>query len=80
MNLCKGKIMVNVDKGYDYFKDAYEVLKKTGTVDQCIMKGSLPYEQVKAENGEVLDKMIFMPVVQRIKKVRKLPSTDTWNT
>ena len=27
MNLCKGKIMVNVDKGYDYFKDAYEVLK-----------------------------------------------------
>ena len=64
MNLCKGKIMVNVDKGYDYFKDAYEVLKKTGTVDQCIMKASLPYERVKAENGEVLDKMIFMPVVQ----------------
>ena len=61
MNLCKGKIMVNVDKGYDYFKDAYEVLKKTGTVDQCIMKASLPYERVKAENGEVLDKMIFMP-------------------
>ena len=30
MNLCKGKIMVNVDKGYDYFKDAYEVLKKSG--------------------------------------------------
>ena len=28
MNLCKGKIMVNVDKGYDYFKDAYEVLKR----------------------------------------------------
>ena len=23
MMLCKGKIMVNVDKGYDYFKDAY---------------------------------------------------------
>lgn len=80
MNLCKGKIMVNVDKGYDYFKDAYEVLKKTGTVDQCIMKASLPYERVKAENGEVLDKMIFMPVVQLHKKVRKLPSTDTWNT
>ena len=64
MKLCKGKIMVNVDKGYDYFKDAYEVLKKTGTVDQCIKKASLPYEQVKAENGEVLDKMIFMPVIQ----------------
>lgn len=63
MNLCKGKIMVNIDKGYDYFKEAFAILEKTGTVHQCIMKASLPYEQVKAENGEVLDKMIFMPVI-----------------
>ena len=63
MLLCKGKIMVNVDKGYDYFKEAYAILEKTGTADQCVMKASLPYEKVKAENGEVLDKMIFMPVV-----------------
>ena len=38
MLLCKGKIMVNVDKGYDYFKEAYAILKKTGTVNQCVMK------------------------------------------
>lgn len=63
MLLCKGRIMVNVDKGYDYFKEAYAILKKTGTVDQCVMKAGLPYEQVKAENGEVLDEMVFMPVV-----------------
>ena len=64
MELCKGKIMVNVDKGYDYFKEAYAILEKTGTTQQCIMKAELPYERVKAENGEVLDKMIFMPVIQ----------------
>lgn len=63
MTLCKGRIMVNVDKGYDYFKDAYAILEKTGTVHQCIMKAGLPYEQVKAENGDVLNKMIFMPVI-----------------
>ena len=63
MLLCKGKIMVNVDKGYDYFKEAYAILEKTGTADQCVMKAGLAYEKVKAENGEVLDKMIFMPVV-----------------
>ena len=63
MLLCKGKIMVNIDKGYDYFKEAYAILEKTGTVEQCIMKAELPYEQVKAENGEVLDKINFMPVV-----------------
>ena len=63
MLLCKEKIMVNVDKGYDYFKEAYAVLEKTGTVEQCVMKAGLPYEQVKAENGEVLEKMVFMPVI-----------------
>ena len=63
MTLCKGKILVNVDKGYDYFKDAYAILEKTGTVQQCIMKAGLPYEQVRKENGEVLENMIFMPVI-----------------
>ena len=63
MTLCKGKILVNVDKGYDYFKDAYAILEKTGTVQQCIMKAGLPYEQVRKENGEVLEKMVFMPVI-----------------
>lgn len=63
MLLCKGKIMVNIDKGYDYFKDAYKILEKTGTVNQCIMKSDHTYEKVKEENGEVLNEMVFMPVV-----------------
>lgn len=64
MSLCKGKILVNIDKGYDYFKDVYAILEKTGTMDHCIIKAGLPYDQVKAENGDVLDKVIFMPIVQ----------------
>ena len=38
MQLCKGKIMVNVDKGYDYFNEAYAILEKNGTTRQCNMK------------------------------------------
>lgn len=63
MRLCKGRILVNIDKGYDYFEDVYEVLKRTGTLKQCIIKSSLPYETVKRENGHVLDEVLFMPVV-----------------
>lgn len=63
MLLCKGKIMVNVDKGYDYFDDAMKVLRETGTVDQCIIKAELPYEVVKEEHGDELENVIFMPVV-----------------
>lgn len=63
MLLCKGQILVNIDKGYDYFKETYAILKKTGTTSQCIVKAGLSYQQVKEENGEVLQEMAFMPVV-----------------
>lgn len=63
MLLCKDKILVNIDKGYDYFKDVYEVLKKTETVNQCVIKSGLSYETVKAEHADILEKIIFMPIV-----------------
>lgn len=62
MNLCKGKILVNIDKGYDYFQEAYQILKKTGTIDQCIIKSDYPYKKVADEHADVLEKMTFMPV------------------
>ena len=61
--LAKGKIMINLDKAYPFFDEAYELLEKTGTTRQVIMKGSQPVEQVKKEFGRYLDKVIFMPVV-----------------
>ena len=61
--LCKGKILINIDKGYDYFQDVYDMLVKTGTVDQVVIKSGYPYQKVKDENGEVLNKVIYMPIV-----------------
>lgn len=63
LELTKGKILINIDKGYDYFKDVYELLVKTNTIDQVVIKSGYPYEKVKAENGDVLDKVIYMPIV-----------------
>ncbi len=63
MLLCKGKIMINIDKGYEYFREVYEILQRTGTTAQCVMKSGFPYERVKAEHGDLLDKVIFMPVI-----------------
>jgi glycerophosphoryl diester phosphodiesterase len=36
MLLCKGKCMVNIDKAENIIPKCYEVLKKTGTLDQVI--------------------------------------------
>jgi len=63
LTLCKGKILINIDKGYDYFQQVYELMEKTGTTNQVIIKSSHPIEKVKSENGSVLDKVIYMPIV-----------------
>jgi glycerophosphoryl diester phosphodiesterase len=60
---AKGKVMINLDKCYDYFPEAYEVLRKTETIDHIIMKGWYPYEKVREDLGEYLDEIIYMPVI-----------------
>jgi glycerophosphoryl diester phosphodiesterase len=64
MLLVKGKeIIVNIDKGDTYFDDVYKILEKTETIKQAIIKSDKPYGQLKAQYGENLDKMVFMPVI-----------------
>ena len=63
LNLSKGKILINIDKGYDYFKDVYVLLEKTGTTEQVVIKSGYDYAKVKADNGDVLNKVIYMPIV-----------------
>jgi glycerophosphoryl diester phosphodiesterase len=61
--LCKGKILINIDKGYDYFQQVYELMEKTGTTNQVIIKSSNSIDKMKRENGAILDKVIYMPIV-----------------
>ncbi|MBC7914275.1 MAG: glycerophosphodiester phosphodiesterase family protein [Pyrinomonadaceae bacterium] len=61
--VIKDKILVNLDKGYDYFGQSYHLLKKTGTLHQAIIKSTHPVEKVIAENGRYLKEMMFMPIV-----------------
>lgn len=63
MIVAKGKIWVNIDKGYDYFDLVEKVLEKTGTTQQVLIKAGLPYQKVVTENKAVLDKLFFMPII-----------------
>lgn len=60
---AKGKIMVNLDKADRYFDKVYELMKKTGTTKQIIMKGNDSAEKVKAKYGSYLKDVIYMPIV-----------------
>jgi glycerophosphoryl diester phosphodiesterase len=63
MTLAKDKITVNIDKGDEYFDDVYNILEKTSTIEQAIIKSDKPYYQLREKYGKNLDKMIFMPVI-----------------
>ena len=63
MLLAKGKVLVNLDKSYDYYTQAYSILKKTGTLQQAIFKTDATYPEVRKRYPALLDSIVFMPVV-----------------
>ena len=62
--LTKDKILVNLDKSYEIFEECYKIIKKTGTLDQVVIKGHKTREEVEKEFGQYLDQVFFMPIVR----------------
>lgn len=60
---AKGKIMINLDQADLYFDQIYELMKKTGTTKQIIMKGRRSVAEVKKQFGDYLEDVIYMPIV-----------------
>lgn len=64
MMALKGKpVMVNLDKSYPYYREAYQVLNETGTLKQAIFKAEVTYPVLKERYGNLIDSIIYMPVV-----------------
>ena len=64
LELCKGKILVNLDKSYTIFDKCFKVVEETKTAQQVVIKGAIPYAQVKEEFGTYMNKVFFMPIVR----------------
>ena len=61
---AKGKILINLDKCYDYFDEAFKIIQETGTASQVVIKGyRKTVEDVKNDFGNRLDSIVFMPIV-----------------
>ena len=62
--ICKDKSLVNLDKSYEIFDQAFDVAKKTGTTKQIIVKGyNKTVNQVITDFGTKLDTITFMPII-----------------
>lgn len=61
--IAKGRIMVNIDKGFSYFRQIVGIAERTGTLDQIIFKDSCNATEAAKVMGDYKDKVIFMPVI-----------------
>lgn len=76
MKLAKGKVLVNLDKSYPYYNEAYKILKETGTVNQAIFKTDEHYRTVRNKYNKLLDSITFMPVIWLNESVAKQTIID----
>lgn len=66
MLAAKNKVIIDVDKGYDYFPQVVKELEETGTMGQAIVnvKDNATLEELEKEQGVIPDSLTIMVVVK----------------
>lgn len=64
LKVCKGRVFLNLDKGYDYIKLVYPILVEADMLDMVLFKGAADYKTVRADLGKLLDSIHYMPIVR----------------
>lgn len=59
---CRGRVLVNIDKGGDFIREILPIIQRTGTEKQVIIKGKYALDRVKADYGDSKG-MLYMPIV-----------------
>ena len=60
--LCKGKILINIDKGWDYFDEVCDLLEQTGSEGDVIIKSRVSLERLEREHPTILSRVVYMPI------------------
>ena len=68
MTEAKDKIMVNLDKAQDILPECIEILNKTGTQKQVLLKGTLQPEKVNGILDASKCTAFYMPIISSKKK------------
>lgn len=76
LELCRGRVMINLDKADRYFAEVMALVERMGMADHIIMKGSKSVEEVQALYGAHLGKVLYMPIVNLDKADAKTSITQ----
>lgn len=67
LEVCRDRIVVNIDQGYEYYDLALALTEELGMTDQVLIKGKRPTEVVAAKFAEHPRNMMYMPIIDILK-------------
>lgn len=68
LELCKDRVVVNIDKGWQYYDRVIALTDELGVTDQMLIKGTKPLEKVRKGMSRHPNKMIYFAIVDYTKK------------
>ena len=67
LEVCKDRIVVNVDQGYEYYDLVLAVTEDLGVTDQILIKGKRAVDVVESKFAEYSRNMMYMPIIDILK-------------
>lgn len=67
LELCKDRIVVNIDKGYQYYDLVQALSEELGVTGQLLIKGKSPVADVAAKFARYEHNMMYMPIIDILK-------------
>ena len=67
LEVCKDRIVVNIDQGYEFYDMALKISEELGVTEQMLIKGKRPAEVVAAKFAAYPHNMMYMPVIDILK-------------
>jgi len=67
LEVCKDRIVVNVDQGYEYYDLVLAITEELGVTDQILIKGKRATDVVAAKFAEHPHNMMYMPIIDILK-------------
>lgn len=61
--VCKDRICVNVDQGYEYYDQVVAIAAELGVVGQILIKSSKTPEEVAAKEAGYKENLMYMPII-----------------
>ncbi len=63
LEVCKDRITVNIDKGYEYYDLVLALTEELGVTEQVLIKGGRPLADIEAKMSKYENNLMYMPVV-----------------